>query len=598
MIRCRRGPDGLDFPLIQDRRVSPVNDNKNLILAFALALAVLFGWDYFFVKPQVAQQKAAVEAQKTAKPAETIQPGLPSAAPTAPSVLPRSAALAKSARVQIDTPAVKGSINLTGLRLDDIVLKTYRETVRPDSANIVLFSPSGADKAYFAEFGWSLSGTGVPMPGPTSVWTASAPALTPQAPVTFSWNNGQGLVFETVIATDAEFLLTVTQRVRNTTGAAVTMAPYGLISRTGTPDHPSITYVLHEGGIGIVADKLVELQYEKMKEDKPITETKTTAGWLGITDKYWLAALIPDQKAGFKAGFRYVGANGTDRYQTDALYEPMTIGAGAVAERTTHLFAGAKEVRLIDKVEKQLGVDRFDRAIDWGWFYFLTRPIFFLLDWLYKLLGNFGLAIIGLTIIVKLIMFPLANKGYASMNRMKLVQPKMKEIMERYKDDKPRQQQEMMQLYKNEKVNPLAGCMPIILQIPVFFALYKVLFVTLEMRHQPFYLWIKDLSAPDPLTPVNLFGLLPFTPPTIIAVGVLPIIMGVSMYLQQKLNPAPMDEIQKKIFAWMPFVFTFILAPFAAGLVLYWTVNNVLSIAQQWWLLKRHGVEDAAAKKA
>lgn len=567
-----------------------MTDNKNLLIAFLLALVVLFGWDYFVVKPQVVEQKAAAQAQNPAPAAtDSVKPALPAAA----TIQPRSAVLNRSPRVTIDTPSVRGSINLTGLRIDDMVLKNYRETVSRSSDNIVLFTPSGAADAYFAEFGWSLSGTGIAMPAASTVWTASAPTLKPGAPVTFSWDNGQGLLFETVIATDADYLLTITQRVRNSSTAAVTMAPYGLVSRTGTPDLGTITYVLHEGALGIVDGKLVELQYDELREDTPTVETKTAGGWLGITDKYWLAALIPDQKTSFKAGFRYTGTAG-DRYQADALYDPLTIGAGAVAERTTHLFAGAKEVRLIDQVAEQLGVDRFDRAIDWGWFYFLTRPIFFLLDWLYKFLGNFGLAIIGLTIIVKLIMFPLANKGYASMNRMKLVQPKMKEIMERYKDDKVRQQQEMMQLYKTEKVNPLAGCMPILLQIPVFFALYKVLFVTIEMRHQPFYLWIKDLSAPDPLTPVNLFGLLPFSPPTFIAVGVLPIIMGVTMYLQQKLNPAPMDEIQKKIFAWMPFIFTFILAPFAAGLVLYWTVNNVLSIAQQWWLLKRHGMVEAA----
>lgn len=574
-----------------------MNDNKNLILAFALALLVLFGWDYFFVRPHTPAPVAKVE-QGASPTAGIATPALPSAtAPPPAGPVPRAQGLSAAPRVVIDTPRLTGSINLKGLRIDDLVLKDYHETVDKRSPNIELFSPSGTKDAYFAQFGWAASGGGAAMPDNDSLWSASAPTLSPATPVLFSWNNGQGLIFETLLEIDNDYVFTITQKVRNTGTAPVVAAPFGLVSRTGAPLHASLTYVLHEGALGIVGGELVELKYKKMREDKPLTESRSTGGWLGMTDKYWLAALIPDQQAQIKTGFRYT-ASGADRYQADMLYDAMTIAPGSIAERKTHLFAGAKEVKLIDKVERELGVDRFDRAIDWGWFYFLTRPIFFVLDWLYHFLGNFGLAIIGLTIIVKLIMFPLANKGYASMNRMKLVQPKMKEIVDRYKDDKVRQQQEMMALYKTEKVNPLAGCLPILLQIPVFFALYKVLFVTIEMRHQPFYLWIRDLSAPDPLTPVNLFGLLPFTPPQFIAIGVLPIVMGFSMWLTQKMNPAPMDEIQKKIFAWLPVVFTFMLAPFAAGLVLYWTVNNFLSVAQQWWLLKRHGVVAAPAPKA
>jgi YidC/Oxa1 family membrane protein insertase len=569
-------------------------DSKNLLLAMALAMGVFLLWDMFVLRPQAEQAQAALKAEQAKQPkAQTgaTAPTVPGTTATAPVQLNRAAVVGQAPRVKIETPRLVGSLNLKGARLDDLTLTTYRETIAPNSKQITLFNPSGAKDAYFAEFGWA-AGSGIAMPSQDTVWTASAPVLGVGKPVTLSWANGQGQTFEIKLEVDEHYLFTVAQTVRNAGAGPVAVSPYSLVSRHGFPKVQA-AFVLHEGPLGVLDGTLVEHRYKDLKEDYGTKTNDSTGGWIGITDKYWLAALIPDQKAPLTAAFRHFPT--PERFQTDVLLKPVTIPAGGAATTVGHLFAGAKEVQLIDRYEAQLGVVNFNKAIDWGWFWYLTRPLFYVLDWLWKLFGNFGLAIIGLTLIVKLIMFPLANKGYTSMNKMKLVAPKMKELQERFKDDKPKMQQELMELYKKEKVNPLAGCLPIILQIPVFFALYKVLYVTIEMRHQPFFLWIKDLSAPDPLTPVNLFGLLPFTPPTFIAIGVLPIIMGVTMWLQQKLSPQVMDPIQQRVFSLMPIFMTIILAPFAAGLVLYWTVNNILSILQQWVLMKKMEKENAKA---
>lgn len=566
-----------------------MGDQKNLILAMVLSVLILVGWDHFFVKPQVEQQRAAVVEQEGVIPTSPQGDGPES---PAPQVKPREAVIQGTPRVAISTSELRGTISLKGARIDDLVLTQYRETVDKDSANITLFSPSGSAHPYYAEFGWTAAG-GVPLPGKDTVWTADGDTLAPGKPVTLSWDNGAGLVFRLRFEVDEHFLFSVTQSVENQAGAPVALNGYGRITRVNLAEGKSF-YVLHEGPLGVFNGTLEEADYEDLVEDGP-QQFQSTGGWLGITDKYWLAALVPDQKLPFTGAFRSFGPAS---FQADYVTNPVNIAAGETHAQTIRLFAGAKEVALIDKYEEEYGIPLFDRAIDWGWFYFLTRPIFRVLDWLYNLFGNFGVAIIGLTVIVKAVMFPLANKSYASMNRLRELQPKMKELQERYKDDKQQQQRAIMELYQKEKVNPLGGCLPILLQIPVFFALYKVLFVTIEMRHQPFVLWIKDLSAPDPLTPVNLFGLLPFTPPQMIAIGVLPILMGFTMYLQQKLNPQPVDPVQQKVFGFMPIIFTFILAPFAAGLVLYWTVNNVLSILQQWALMKRHDKERAAARAA
>ena len=568
-----------------------MGDQKNLILAMVLSVLILIGWDHFFVKPQAEeQQKAAVVEQTDVIPTSPHAEGGPES--PSPRTQPREALINGAPRVAISTPELKGSISLKGARIDDLVLTKYHETVDKTSPNITLFSPAGAAHPYYAEFGWTATG-GLALPTKDTVWTADNAQLRPGQPVTLSWDNGQGLTFRLRFAVDENFMFTVTQSVENKAGAPVALNGYGRVARAGLP-HGKSYYVLHEGPLGVFNGTLEEVKYKDLVEDGP-QQFQTTGGWLGITDKYWLAAMVPDQKLPFTGAFRSFGP---DSFQADYLTGAINVAPGAAEAQTIRLFAGAKEVALIDKYEKQYAIPLFDRAIDWGWFYFLTRPIFAVLDWLYNLVGNFGFAIIGLTVIVKAIMFPLANKSYASMNRLRVLQPKMKELQERYKDDKQQQQRAIMELYQKEKVNPLGGCLPIVLQIPVFFALYKVLFVTIEMRHQPFILWIKDLSAPDPLTPVNLFGLLDFTPPPMLAVGVLPIIMGVTMYLQQKLNPQPVDPVQQKVFGLMPIIFTFILAPFAAGLVLYWTVNNLLSILQQWVLLKRHGKQEEEKAQA
>lgn len=586
-IRCRRAAAYIIHPY----KGNDVGDQKNLILAMLLSVLLLVGWDYFYVKSQVEEQQrsAAVVEQ------EGVIPTSPQAAgPDSPSpqVQPREVVISGAPRVAIDTPNLKGSISLKGARIDDLLLTQYHETVSKTSPNITLFSPSGSAHPYYAEFGWTAAG-GLALPGRDTVWTADAETLAPGKPVTLSWDNGQGQTFRLRFEVDEDFMFSVTQSVVNAAGGPVAVNGYGRIARTNLPAGESF-FVLHEGPLGVFNGTLEEADYEDLVEDGP-QQFQTTGGWLGITDKYWLAALVPDQKAPFTGAFRSFGPTS---FQADFLTGALNVAAGGSESQTIRLFAGAKEVALIDKYEEQYGIPLFDRAIDWGWFYFLTRPIFSVLSYLYHLLGNFGLAIIGLTIVVKAIMFPLANKSYASMNRLRELQPKMKELQERYKDDKAAQQKAIMEMYQKEKVNPLGGCLPILLQIPVFFALYKVLFVTIEMRHQPFVLWIKDLSAPDPLTPVNLFGLLPFTPPAMIAIGILPIVMGVTMWLQQKLNPQPADPVQQKVFGLMPIIFTFILAPFAAGLVLYWTVNNLLSILQQWTLMKRHDKARAAEQAA
>lgn len=585
--RCRRAKTQIIHPY----KGNDVGDQKNLILAMLLSILILVGWDYVFVKPQVEEQQrsAAVVEQEGVIPTspQTAGPDSPS-----PRVLPREQVINDAPRVAIETPNLRGSISLKGARIDDLLLTRYHETVSKTSPNITLFSPSGAEHPYYAEFGWAAAG-GLDLPTRDTVWTADGDTLAPGQPVTLSWDNGSGLTFRLRFEVDEDFMFSVTQSVENQAGGPVALNGYGRIARTNLPEGQSF-FVLHEGPLGVFNGTLEEADYDDLVDDGP-QQFQTTGGWLGITDKYWLAAMVPDQELPFTGAFRSFGP---DAFQADFLTGAVNVASGSTQSQTIRLFAGAKEVALIDKYEEQYGIPLFDRAIDWGWFYFLTRPIFAVLSWLYQLVGNFGVAIIGLTVLMKAIMFPLANKSYASMNRLRELQPKMKELQERYKDDKAAQQKAIMEMYQKEKVNPLGGCLPILLQIPVFFALYKVLFVTIEMRHQPFILWIKDLSAPDPLTPVNLFGLLPFTPPQMIAIGILPIIMGLTMWLQQKLNPQPVDPVQQKVFGLMPIIFTFILAPFAAGLVLYWTVNNVLSILQQWMLMKRHDKERAAEQAA
>uniref|UniRef100_UPI002FDCD554 membrane protein insertase YidC n=1 Tax=Pinisolibacter sp. TaxID=2172024 RepID=UPI002FDCD554 len=540
----------------------------------------------------------------TAAPA-TPTPAGPGAVPTpagpvggpvvAAAPASREQALAASARVKIETPVLFGSINLVGGRIDDVGFKKYREAVDPKSPAIELLSPAGAKDAYFADFGWlSDAGAPVKVPGPETRWTQKGAApLGVGAPVTLTWDNGEGYTFERTVSVDDRYMFEITDKVTNASGRATTLYPYSVLTREGTP-HTAGYYVLHEGAIGVFGDEgLQELKYDDLKKKGKIEPAKVAGAWIGFVDKYWAAALVPDKAVKVQPRFAGVpaAAGRPDTYQTFMLADGLPVAAGAAVTSTTHFFAGAKEVAAVDGYAEKLGIERFDRLIDWGWFYWLTKPLFFLIDILNKWVGNFGIAILIVTVLVKAVFFPLANKSYDSMSKMKKVQPEMKELQERFKDDRAAQQQAMMELYRREKINPLAGCLPILIQIPVFFALYKVIFVTIEMRQAPFFGWIKDLAAPDPTSMFNLFGLIPFTPPSMLMIGIWPLIMGVTMFVQMKLNPPPPDPTQKMLFDWMPVIFTFMLANMPAGLVIYWTWNNFLSIAQQWYIMAKNGVK-------
>ena len=560
-----------------------------MLLAVVLSVLVIIGWtfaaDRFLPKttpPRIAatQSSGALVTQPANPLAVAPDGAVVPAVGGAGQLRDRGAVLAESPRVAIVTPRLTGSINLRGARIDDLVLKGYKETLMPGSPDVRLLAPSGAPAAYFAGFGWS----GTDAPPADALYTASSNQLAPGAPVTLTYAAPSGAKFEIVIAVDADFLFTVTQRVTNAGGAPLTLRPWGLVSHLGEGTEKDAGN-LHVGPIGVVGGRLKdsEVAYAKLRDDGA-QSFATTGGWLGITDKYWATALIPDQTAVVTARFALAPGN---RFQTDYLAPAVTIAPNASATTTAHLFAGAKEVNLIGRYKDALTAPLFDRIVSWGLFWFIAQPIFQLLDFLFKLFGNFGLAIMGLTAIIRLVMFPIAAKQFQSMNKMKLVQPKLKALQERYKDDKAALQTETMALYKTEKVNPVAGCLPIVVQIPIFYALYKTLLVSTEMRHQPFVGWIKDLSVADPLTPVNLFGLIPFTPPAMIAIGLLPILLGLSMWAQQKMNPPPVDPAQKQIFALMPWVLMFIMAPYATGLIVYWITNNCLTMLQQWLMTRR-----------
>jgi YidC/Oxa1 family membrane protein insertase len=581
---------------------------KNLILAIVLSMAVVFGWQYFYAGPKMKeeqdrQKRLQAQTQSQTGPAGAgtvpLAPGqvaVPGAAPSPVVAMTRQQALATSPRVKIDTPSLSGSISLKGARIDDILLVKYRETVKPDSPRVELFSPSDAPHPYFAEYGWvGAPGTSQKLPDRDTVWTQVKPGtLGPGQPVVLAWDNGQGLRFSRSISIDTNYMFSVADTVENASGAEVTLYPYARILKVGTPVIPA-NYLLHEGPLGFVGDAgLQELYYADMLKDgggKSIEKAST--GWLGFTDKYWAAALVPPQGDVFTANFRGIKKVGaiTESYQTDYTLAAQVIPAGQKKTIEGRLFAGAKDVKVIESYTEDLKIKKFDLMIDWGWFYFITKPMFYMIHWLTSLLGNFGLAIIAVTVIVKAAFYPLANKSYESMAKMKKLQPEMERLKERYKDDKVGMQKELMGLYQKEKINPMAGCLPVLLQIPVFFSLYKVLFVTIDMRHAPFYGWIKDLSAPDPTSLFNLFGLLPYAVPEALQIGIWPLIMGVTMWVQMQLNPKQPDPTQQMIFNWMPVMFTFMLGTFPAGLVIYWAWNNLLSILQQSLIMKRNGVE-------
>ena len=568
-----------------------MNDHKNMILAVVLSALVLFGWSMLTERwfptanepsTRVVEGKQVPVPQRSGAPTAGGAPGAGAQPAARPVPAPR---------VRIETPRLAGSINLRGARIDDLLLTTHSETIAANARPVRLFAPEGAAHAYFGSFGWT--GDGLDAPAPDTVWRASGERLAPGRPVTLFWDNGRGQLFEILLSVDDGYMFTVEQRVTNRGAGPVASRPFALINRIGHSPDPD-SWTMHVGPVGVFNGSAdYGNDWDVVREGTRSFNSR--GGWLGFTDKYWLAAIVPNQGRTVESSFRHNAA--TNSFQADFQAAPAIVQPGQTHRHRSHLFAGAKEVQLLDRYSEALGTE-LERAIDWGWFRWFMIPIFSLLNWLFAMIGNFGLAIIGLTVIVRLLLFPIAQKQFASMASMRVLQPKIKTLQERFKDDKQRMQQEMLKLYKEEKVNPMAGCLPILLQIPIFYALYKVLLLAVEMRHEPFALWIRDLSAPDPLTPVNLFGYLAFHPPAFLAIGVLPILLGITMWLQFRLNPAPMDPVQQKVFAWMPWLLMFLMAPFAAGLQLYWTVNNIISIGQQKLLYARHPVlkQQAAAE--
>ena len=585
-------------------------DQKRLVLAIAISIMILFVFEIFWNQPireaerarqaeiaalEEAERAAEAERQARAAPGGLEAQGEGARGSTTPADL----------RVRIDSPGLVGSINLTGARFDDLSLRNFRETVEADSPLVRLLMGRDTPTPYWVQFGWTAEGS-VRVPDVNTRWQTSATVLTAGRPVTLSWDNGEGLLFELVIRVDEHFLFTVEQRVTSSTAEPVTLRPWGRVRREHTPQTAG-NWLLHEGLVGVFGGRLTEQTYtaardEAAKGNSISFRHEGRGGWGGFTDKYWLTALLPDQTRNAEFSFRVLQEGGQNRFQIDFLGDAKEVRTGLAEVTRSHLFAGAKLVSLLDRYEATLGVEGLDKAIDWGWFYFLTRPFFAALHWLSELTGNYGVAILIFTLFLKILFFPLANKSYKAMGKMKLLAPQMQELKDKFKDDPQKMQQEIMALYKREKVNPVSGCLPIIIQIPVFFALYKVLFVTIEMRHAPFFGWIRDLSAQDPTNIFTLFGLIPWDPTVLpiigpfLHLGVWPLLMGATMYFQQKLNPAPPDPVQAKVFQLMPIVFTFLLGTFPAGLVIYWTWNNLLSIAQQWVMMRRVAQAPAAVK--
>ncbi|RKK05271.1 membrane protein insertase YidC [Pseudoroseomonas wenyumeiae] len=579
-------------------------DQKRLFAAIALSILIVLGFELWKRETTPAPQPAPAVASQQTTPganAPAVTPASPGSADAA-----QAAATNRPApeRLKIDSPRLAGSLNLRGARLDDLVLKDYHETTDKLSPNVRLFAPRDEANPYYAQWGWSAADGRTRVPDNETDWTVQGGPLAPGKPVTLSWDNGQGQTFQIVLSLDENYMFQADQRVVNNSAEPVSVLPWARVRRETTP-YVAGFYILHEGFVGVLGGRLHETTYKSAKDAGPekrgiALEQETNGGWAGFTDKYWLAAINPvDVAQPMKVTWRHLSGDGWEnRWQVDfAPPAAQQIAAGATGALGTRVFAGAKEVHLLDRYQDTLHITDFDKAIDFGMFYFLTKPFFYALDWLFKLFGNFGIAILVFTVALKALFFPLASKAYKSMARMKMLAPKMTEVRERYKDDPAKAQAEMMALYKTEKVNPASGCLPILIQIPVFFALYKVLFVTIEMRHAPFFGWIHDLSAPDPTNLFTLFGMIPWDPPAMLHMPVWAIIMGCTMFLQQKMNPQPPDPIQAKIFTWMPVIFTFMLASFPAGLVIYWSWNNLLSVAQQGWISRHERAEQAQAKK-
>tara|TARA_Y100000590_G_scaffold312498_1_gene353170 strand:- start:1223 stop:2902 length:1680 start_codon:yes stop_codon:yes gene_type:complete len=556
-------------------------DSKNVIIAVVLSTVVLIFWATFFEAPIVEQKTTKNELTKTESA-------------TTPSIeevesskkISRSEAINKVSRIKLENNNIKGSISLEGAIIDDVIFKNYKKSLKSDE-RVVFLNPKSTQEGYYIETGWAASGNKkLKLPLDNSIWKVKGNNfLTPNNPVILEWDNNEGLIFTKKIELDEKFFFKITQGIKNNSNKSFQFFPYAQITRNYKPEVTPI-YILHEGFLGVFGEELKEMDYEDVDEEKfTISSTK---GWLGITDKYWLTAIVPENNKNFKSEF--VSKEG--KYRANFIVkEPVILNPNDSVTNEINTFVAAKEVAVIDNYAEQLNIEKFDLTIDWGWFYFFTKPLFFIIDYFFRITGNFGLAIVIITALVRLIFFPLANYSFRSMAKMKVLQPEMIRLKELHKDDKVKLQQEMMTLYKREKVNPISGCLPVLIQIPFFFAIYKMLFVTIEMRHQPFFGWIEDLSARDPTSIFNLFGLIPWDPPTFLMIGAWPILMGLSMYLQQKLNPTPPDPIQAKIFMFFPLFLTIILAPFPSGLVVYWTINNILTIAQQWVIMRKTKVK-------
>ena len=561
-------------------------ENRNVIIAVILSTAILIGWSMFFENTDEAQRKRLEIQGKTETQTNIQKPETPQTGKILPTkAISRSDALKESDRVFIENSNLSGSISLRGALIDDIILKNYRETLDKSSKPIVVLSPKKSEDGYFVESGWATTKSDVKVPDNNSVWQIrEGKKLTPASPVTLEWNNREGVVFSKKIELDDKYLFKITETIRNEKSKTIELFHYSQITKNTKPNTENF-YILHEGLIGVVDKNLKEETYSTIEKEKKTYTGKS--GWFGITDKYWMSAIIPESGKSFKGEYSFANS-----YKANFIIsEPTIANPQKSTSNTLKIFIGAKEVYPIDNYTEKEKIDRFDLSIDWGWFYFITKPLFFVIDYIFKIVGNFGVAIIILTLLVRILFFPLNNYSFKSMAKMKVLQPEMLRIKELYKDDMKRTQQEMMALYKREKVNPLSGCLPILVQIPIFFAVYKMLFVTLEMRHAPFFGWIKDLSAADPTTIFNLFGLIPWNPPSFLMIGVWPILMGITMYFQMKLNPTPPDPIQAKIFAFFPLIMTVMLATFPSGLVVYWTVSNVLTMAQQYYIMKKTTVK-------
>lgn len=555
------------------------NNIINLIVAIALSVAIIFGWQHFYEKPkleQLAHEHKQYNQQIEAKKLETS---------SAPIIKDKAEIVAAAGRVKIKTPSLSGSINTKGLRFDDLVLLSYKQDLSENSKNVDLLAPSNTENSYFAEIGWFSQNIDDDFPNQDTIWQSDNDELVPGKPLNFKWINKNGVEFVLTVEIDDNYMFTITQNTFNNSAKPLAFQYYSLINRV-YHSKEKLMSILHQGPIGVINGQLEEHSYDEVKDKKIKNFQLSTVDWVGITDKYWLTAFIPDKSVNYNSNFTFAINNGAEKFQTDMLSSLQVLESGAKTTSTTRLFAGAKKVKLLDQYERLYNIKLFDRAIDFGWFYVLTKPVFNAMNFFYGYVGNFGVSILIVTVIIKLLMFTLANKSYRSMKKMKKLQPHIERIKALYGEDKTRLNQEIMNLYKKEKVNPVSGCLPLFVQIPVFFSIYKVLYVTIEMRHAPFFGWIKDLSAPDPTSIFNLFGLLPFTPPAFLMIGIWPIFMAVTMFLQQRMSPEPADPAQAMMMRFMPLIFLVMFGSFPAGLLIYWSWNNILSIVQQYYINK------------